>query len=152
MISQRDKGSLKKTTWEQSRSPTGVQQLLIYWVLTHDAFLPLWWLQNLSGPFWPPKYRRQRSPGWGTARAKIEVAESVGRVTWGKCEYRNSQWSLNIASISTLLSHLTLSSSPDGSCVSSYFPSRKQYNVLGKTQLKSKFCFPDSVKPRVPHL
>ena len=34
----------------------------------------------------------------------------------------------------------------------SYFPSRKQYNVLRETQvLVRKFCFEDSIKPWVPH-
>ena len=50
-------------------------------------FCTIWHSLVATGPFWPLKYHHQKSPGWDSASAQTEAAESVGGGAQGKGEY-----------------------------------------------------------------
>ena len=50
-------------------------------------FCTIWHNLVATGPFWPLKYHHQKSPGWDSASAQTEAAESVGGGAQGKGEY-----------------------------------------------------------------
>lgn len=66
-----------------------MQQLPFDGVLKWDFFWGGALRHNLvaTGPFWPLKHHHQKSPGWNSASAQTEAAESVGGGAQGKREH-----------------------------------------------------------------